>query len=336
MNLKTTTTAMLLMWVQTVFAQPAAEPQPLSNVCAPQQFSRAESLYQQAYAADQRDDIVTAADLLGRAERRCAIAGIQIPLAVAYLQQGRWLDARKVLARMSQSGQLLSEQQLSEYYAGMAQSYLGQYQQSIEARPQKSYPVASLCPVNPRFPAASRQNCGQLQNALMMWRQMQQHQPDGQERPQWVVELEQRLRQASQDYSWTEQDIAMLDRSLRSNGLQSSFNLPIHFATDDSGLNANGLHETEAVERFLRDQRRQQRFVVQLRGHADRRGTEAYNDRLSERRAQTVKRKLLDDMSWDLPVQVVAMGEYEPECLSDDPHCWARNRRVEIRLLPKR
>lgn len=65
-------------------------------------------------------------------------------------------------------------------------------------------------------------------------------------------------------------------------------------------------------------------------GHTDNRGSDAYNDNLSQQRAQAVKDALVEQGADPAKLQVRGMGERFPECTEDTEECHQQNRRVEI------
>ena len=69
---------------------------------------------------------------------------------------------------------------------------------------------------------------------------------------------------------------------------------------------------------------------VRLEGHADERGTRAYNVSLGERRANAVKRYLIVQGAASAQIETVSYGEERPLSLSQDESGYARNRRVEL------
>ena len=72
--------------------------------------------------------------------------------------------------------------------------------------------------------------------------------------------------------------------------------------------------------------------TIRLEGHADERGSRAYNLALGERRAQTVKDlMMLRDIQGDR-ISVVSYGEEQPVATSHDEDSWQQNRRVEFIL----
>lgn len=73
---------------------------------------------------------------------------------------------------------------------------------------------------------------------------------------------------------------------------------------------------------------------VDVIGHADQRGDADYNQQLSERRASSVAGALINQGVNADRFYVAGMGERAPLCTSNDDGCYARNRRVEIKISP--
>jgi outer membrane protein OmpA-like peptidoglycan-associated protein len=74
---------------------------------------------------------------------------------------------------------------------------------------------------------------------------------------------------------------------------------------------------------------------VQIIGHADALGSDAYNQELSERRARAVGARLLDyGVSFER-IEASGHGEWEPIASNASEYGRSRNRRVEIRLSAK-
>ncbi|MBK7858164.1 MAG: OmpA family protein [Archangiaceae bacterium] len=69
---------------------------------------------------------------------------------------------------------------------------------------------------------------------------------------------------------------------------------------------------------------------VVLEGHADERGTEEYNLQLSNRRAASVKRYLMDLGVKDGELETVGFGENRPAMQGASEAVWEANRRVEF------
>jgi outer membrane protein OmpA-like peptidoglycan-associated protein len=72
---------------------------------------------------------------------------------------------------------------------------------------------------------------------------------------------------------------------------------------------------------------------IQVEGHADSRGTETYNMRLSRRRAESVSAFLLENDIPSVRVKTVGLGEKQPLVEEENEEAWAKNRRVEVLLF---
>lgn len=73
----------------------------------------------------------------------------------------------------------------------------------------------------------------------------------------------------------------------------------------------------------------------EISGYTDSRGSDAYNDKLSQRRAETIKQLLIEKENFD-PNALVAVGYGErrlqvPNAETEEEH--AQNRRVEVRII---
>jgi peptidoglycan-associated lipoprotein len=69
---------------------------------------------------------------------------------------------------------------------------------------------------------------------------------------------------------------------------------------------------------------------ITLEGHADERGSRAYNQGLGERRGNAVNSALQANGGSASQLTVVSYGEERPVCTDSGEACWAQNRRVEI------
>lgn len=74
--------------------------------------------------------------------------------------------------------------------------------------------------------------------------------------------------------------------------------------------------------------------VVEISGHTDAVGSDAYNQRLSEERAGSVSNYLVGKGLVRERFEVVGMGERYPVASNETDDGRSRNRRVEIRVLP--
>lgn len=74
--------------------------------------------------------------------------------------------------------------------------------------------------------------------------------------------------------------------------------------------------------------------TIVVEGHTDSTGSDAYNQGLSERRALSVQRLLVDRGVAPARISTVGYGETRPVATNDTPEGRQMNRRVEIRVNP--
>ena len=99
------------------------------------------------------------------------------------------------------------------------------------------------------------------------------------------------------------------------------------FEFDRSDLKQDALDDLDAHAKYLAADRSAK---VRLEGHADERGTRAYNLALGERRANSVARYLVIQGVNRSQIESMSYGEERPLSLSRDDNGWSRNRRVEL------
>jgi outer membrane protein OmpA-like peptidoglycan-associated protein len=111
--------------------------------------------------------------------------------------------------------------------------------------------------------------------------------------------------------------------------------LPVHFDTDSHSLGAEGRRQIDALVGALKI-RLASTDRLQVVGHTDERGEIEYNQRLSERRAQTVAQALSVQMALESSRLITAgRGEEDPKHDGHSEEYWRLNRRVEITILPE-
>ena len=99
------------------------------------------------------------------------------------------------------------------------------------------------------------------------------------------------------------------------------------FEFDKSDLRQDALDDLDAHAKYLVADRGAR---VRLEGHADERGTRAYNLALGERRANAVARYLVIQGVNRAQIETMSYGEERPLSLARYESGWGRNRRVEL------
>ncbi len=90
----------------------------------------------------------------------------------------------------------------------------------------------------------------------------------------------------------------------------------------------------DALEKLLRFMRGNPHTRIQIEGHTDSVGTHAYNQQLSERRALSVKRYLLQNGINSERLETKGYGKKKPLVSNRTEQGRAKNRRVMIKVLP--
>ena len=88
------------------------------------------------------------------------------------------------------------------------------------------------------------------------------------------------------------------------------------------------------MERLAVEMRKFPDAKYEIAGYADARGSDAYNDRLSERRAKAVKEALIEKGFKAENLTIIGKGKrflHVRDAQTDDQH--AQNRRVEVRII---
>jgi len=73
---------------------------------------------------------------------------------------------------------------------------------------------------------------------------------------------------------------------------------------------------------------------VKLEGNCDEWGSDEYNFALGLKRAEAVKKALVADGIDASRISMVSYGKSNPVCSDHTKECWAKNRRVNFKLLP--
>ena len=104
----------------------------------------------------------------------------------------------------------------------------------------------------------------------------------------------------------------------------------ILFEYDKANLTPEGLQNTKEAAEALKVIKGVKKVVVA--GNCDSRGSDAYNDELSLRRADSVKNELVKDGLDASMLQAVGNGKRKPIASNDTPKGMAANRRVEFEV----
>jgi outer membrane protein OmpA-like peptidoglycan-associated protein len=117
------------------------------------------------------------------------------------------------------------------------------------------------------------------------------------------------------------------------NGDNITLDVPggVTFAFDSSNLNSQFFPVLEKVATTLAEY---DKTVIEVAGHTDNVGSDAYNQQLSERRADSVASYLSSHGVNRTRMVTIGAGEGHPVASNDSDSGRAQNRRVEITIVP--
>lgn len=99
------------------------------------------------------------------------------------------------------------------------------------------------------------------------------------------------------------------------------------FDFDKSAIRSNETSHVSDVAAYLQQNPSAR---VGIDGHADPRGTDPYNQSLSERRVNAIRVALVNAGVSTGKIHTGAFGETQPKCNESTESCWQRDRRVEV------
>jgi peptidoglycan-associated lipoprotein len=105
----------------------------------------------------------------------------------------------------------------------------------------------------------------------------------------------------------------------------------IHFAFDKYDLRPGDAKILEENARWLKAN---PPYLLLIEGHADERGTNAYNLALADRRARTAMDHLVAHGVRAGRITTISYGEERPACIERTEACWASNRRAHFLTKP--
>jgi outer membrane protein OmpA-like peptidoglycan-associated protein len=99
------------------------------------------------------------------------------------------------------------------------------------------------------------------------------------------------------------------------------------FDFDKSAIRSN---ETQQVSDIAAYMKQNPSVQVGIDGHTDPRGTDAFNQGLSERRVKAISEALVNAGVPSSRIKTGAFGESQPKCSEPTEPCWQSDRRVEV------
>ncbi|MCC5943930.1 MAG: OmpA family protein [Bernardetiaceae bacterium] len=104
----------------------------------------------------------------------------------------------------------------------------------------------------------------------------------------------------------------------------------IFFDTDKADLKEKSKVELDILANFLKDN---PKIKVEVAGHTDNVGAAAYNQNLSERRAQSVVNYLVEKQIPETQLIAKGYGQSKPAVANDSDENRKKNRRIELKIL---
>ena len=118
--------------------------------------------------------------------------------------------------------------------------------------------------------------------------------------------------------------LSAVEQAAQCTGGEESF---VHFAFDRADLDSASRTTLDKLASCLKPLN----VPVTVEGHCDERGTTEYNLHLGERRAESVKKYLVNLGMDGKSVKTTSYGKERPLCTQSDESCWSRNRRGVIK-----
>lgn len=106
----------------------------------------------------------------------------------------------------------------------------------------------------------------------------------------------------------------------------------IYFDFNKATLKEESFKELNKVVKFMEDN---ETITIEIGGHTDSKGSEEYNQKLSQERAESVMNYLFENGIYNERVSAMGYGESQPETTNDTDEGRAINRRVEFTITSK-
>jgi peptidoglycan-associated lipoprotein len=104
----------------------------------------------------------------------------------------------------------------------------------------------------------------------------------------------------------------------------------VHFEFNEYAIRSEDLSKVDLIARWMKNFPER---VVRIEGHADERGSIDYNMSLGEKRADEVKKRLLQAGIDSKRVKIVSYGEERPVDPGSNESAWFKNRRAEFKRV---
>ena len=128
-----------------------------------------------------------------------------------------------------------------------------------------------------------------------------------------------------------EQNVGNLRENLDKYSVQNT--ATVGFALNSAVLSPEAMAALDQLAAQIRDRNN---FILEIQGFADASGSEAYNNQLTQKRAEAVRRYLADKHNISLyRMHMLGFGEVRPVGDNTTKEGRAQNRRVEIHLLTR-
>lgn len=140
-----------------------------------------------------------------------------------------------------------------------------------------------------------------------------------------------RADEANTRVNGAEQSVSNLRTSLDNYALQNTAS--VRFKFDSYELTPEAKESLDQVARQIKDR---ENFILEIRGFADWIGNDEYNNQLTQKRADSVRRYLAEQHNIALfRMHILGFGKIRPVADNKTREGRAENRRVEIRLLTR-
>ena len=120
-------------------------------------------------------------------------------------------------------------------------------------------------------------------------------------------------------------ELQAADKQAREKGLIGD----VYFDFDKYDLKPEARERLSKNAEFMKTNAK---YVVEIQGHCDERGTNDYNIALADRRANAAREYMLTLGVAENRLKTVSFGEEKPVCTDHNESCWWRNRRGEFHL----